>query len=245
MAQYSFGTGAAFGVSDAEGATPIQFAGLQDISVDFTFTEKELYSSYQFPIAVARGSAKIAGKATFAQFNARVLNDLFFAESSDAASGQNLVTIAENNVIPTTPFEVTVTNAATFTTDLGVNYTVTGLPLNKVDAAPATGQYMVDEDGVYTFAAADVGKAVKISYVYTAVSGKTINISNQLLGASPFFTLILTNEFRGKRITLTLNRCMPSKFSLPFKMEDFTLANFEFSAFADDANNVGTLTLAE
>jgi hypothetical protein len=38
---------------------------------------------------------------------------------------------------------------------------------------------------------------------------------------------------------------MSSKFTLPYKLEDFTIADFEFAAFADDSNSVGSLSMAE
>jgi hypothetical protein len=49
--------------------------------------------------------------------------------------------------------------------DLGVTYTATGTPLAPVSASPAAGQYMAT-GGAYTFAAADAGNSVSISYGY-------------------------------------------------------------------------------
>ena len=49
--------------------------------------------------------------------------------------------------------------------DLGVTYTATGVPLTPVLASPAAGQYAVSS-GAYTFAAADAGNSVSISYGY-------------------------------------------------------------------------------
>lgn len=52
-----------------------------------------------------------------------------------------------------------------FASDLGVTYAASGVALAPVSAAPAAGQYAVS-GGVYTFAAADAGKAVALSYGY-------------------------------------------------------------------------------
>jgi hypothetical protein len=49
--------------------------------------------------------------------------------------------------------------------DLGVTYTAIGAPLVPVSASPAAGQYAVS-GGAYTFAAADAGSSVSISYGY-------------------------------------------------------------------------------
>lgn len=44
--------------------------------------------------------------------------------------------------------------------------TLNAVPAVKATSAPATGQYSVDEWGVYTFAAADVGQTAIITYAY-------------------------------------------------------------------------------
>jgi hypothetical protein len=49
--------------------------------------------------------------------------------------------------------------------DFGVVYAESGAPLSAVAAAPAAGEYAV-ADGVYTFAAADAGASVLLSYGY-------------------------------------------------------------------------------
>lgn len=71
----------------------------------------------------------------------------------------------EAYTIPGTPYQVAVANANTpILSDLGVIY-VGGAALAKVGSSPAAGQYSVAA-GVYTFAAADSGKAVSITYGY-------------------------------------------------------------------------------
>ncbi len=66
--------------------------------------------------------------------------------------------------IPTTPYQVTV-NApyGSWAVDQGV--TLNGVAMTPVSGTPASGQYSVS-GGQYTFAAADSGKAVLISYSY-------------------------------------------------------------------------------
>jgi hypothetical protein len=49
--------------------------------------------------------------------------------------------------------------------DLGVVYAATGVALSAVPAAPATGEYCVN-DGAYEFSAGDAGAAAAISYGY-------------------------------------------------------------------------------
>lgn len=247
--QYSFGAASMWGVSTAiSNPTPIRFGALQGVEIDFEFTTKPLYSSYQFPVAIGRGTANISGKAQFAQFNARIFNDLFFNESSEATLGETLVSINETHAIPgTTPFTITVTNAATFAEDLGVIYFSTGQPLTLVSGTPTTGQYAVNvSTGVYTFAAADEAMSVSISYAYTEnTTGQTLTITNQLLGSAAFFTITISEVFQGNQLTLQLYQCMSDKISFPFSLEDFTISDFEFSAFGNSAGQIGTLSVAQ
>ncbi len=71
----------------------------------------------------------------------------------------------EPQTIPGTgPFVLT-TQARWNAGDRGVTY-ANGTALTLVTGVPATGQYAVDANGVYTFAAADAGKVVLISYGY-------------------------------------------------------------------------------
>ena len=87
--QYSFGSGVLFGTSNVNAVpTPVRFGGLQDVSIDFAFTTKPLYGQYQFPIAIGRGTAKVTGKAKWAQINAQAYNDLFFGSPAGPTTGE-------------------------------------------------------------------------------------------------------------------------------------------------------------
>lgn len=242
---FTFGSGTLWGVSTANGVqTPIKFGTLQEVSVDISFNKKELYGGSQFPVAIARGTGKVSCKAKFANINGRIFNDLFFG--SNMVTGQLLTANGESASIPaSTPYTVTVTNSATFAEDLGVIFSDTGVPLAKVSATPAAGQYSVSA-GVYTFAAADTGKAVAISYTYNfTTSGQKISVTNQLLGTSPFFQAYLTTTYNGKPFTMKLHRCMSSKMTYATKLEDFGIPEMDFDAFADDGGNVLTISSAD
>ena len=79
--QLSFGSGAIWGErTDATGSGigPRQFGVLQEIQIDFDWSDKELYGQRQFPIAIARGQGKIKGKAKFAQILGLLYSDIFF-----------------------------------------------------------------------------------------------------------------------------------------------------------------------
>lgn len=248
-----FGSGAMYGVQthDASGAslstpTPVQFGSLQEVGVDMSFDSKKLYGAKQFPIAIGRGKGSIAFKAKLADIDGRVLSDLMFGQ---AASNGIRSTTTVGAAIPATPGPYTIAatppSSGAFVADLGVIDATTGKSMTRVASAPATGQYSVSS-GTYTFAAADQGKAIMYSYEYSAVSTTALygSITNQLMGYSPFFSVALSNKYQGKDLTLRFNRCMSTKFSFPFKNEDFAVPDFEFEAMADDAGNIGYWALS-
>jgi len=245
MSMYQFGTGVLYGRSLTNTpATPVRFGALQGVTVDIAFTTKELYSAYQFPIALGRGTGKITGKADFAQFNAQAFNDLFFG-LSNPATGETKTAQSEAKTVSANI--VTATNNTTYLQDLGVTLASDGTVFTRVTANSIGQQYSCNETtGVYTFNSTQNGVAVLINYTYSdASNGKKISISNQLLGNAPTFLAVFTNTFQSKQLTMVLNSCMSSKLTLATKLEDFTIPSFDFSAFADSGNNLGTLSMEE
>jgi len=255
--QHSFGSGNLYGIplTDAVGntitnPTPIKFGSLQEVSVEFSFDVKELYGQNQFPVAVGRGKGKISCKAKFAQIFGQAFNSLFFGMSSITSGTLTSVSIdTTGSTIPTTPFTITPTvpSSGTWVKDLGVRDT-NGLPMTRVASAPAAGQYSVAA-GVYTFAAADTGKKVYIDFEYTASTGqttaKTLNVTNQPLGYVPTFSAELYAPYLGKSLVVTFPNCVATKLSLPTKLDDFMVPEFDFSPFADGAGNVVSISTSE
>lgn len=244
---YVFGSGTLFGRrTDVANPTPVKFGVLQDVSVEFSATKKELFGENKFPVAVASGTSKIECKAKFGKISGRAFADLFFGET--LSTGRKALANGEASAVPAaTPFTVTVANAAAFVADLGVAVAATGIPLVRVASAPAMGQYSVDEEtGVYTFAEADAGTAVAVSYRYSvADSGQQFTITNQPLGVQPVFEAILEEKYNAGRMVLVLNACSSSKLSLPSKQEDFMIPEMDFSAMADAAGIVGSMSFNE
>lgn len=255
MAQYSFGAGQLWGIPTADAfgnaiatnvASPVLFGVLHEVSVDIDFDNKTLFGQNQFPVAVGRGKGKINGKAKMAQLNGSLINSLFFGQTMTSGI-YSTVYDTTGALIPTTPFTITPTvpSSGTWAVDLGVR-DANGIPMVRVASAPATGQYSVAA-GVYTFAAADTGKQVFISYQYTATSttAKRSTVTNVPMGYAPTFRADLTTIFQGKNFTLTLPACIGSKLSFSTKLDDFNVPDFDFDAFADPAGNVMTWATTE
>ena len=239
--QYVFGTGAMI-VQPVGGGSPIPFGTLMDVSVDISADIKELNGQFTYPVALARGKSKVSVKATNAAIDVVLFNQIFFGNSVSTTSTLQSVNAESHSIPAVSTYTVTVTNSATFVQDQGVVYSASGVYLVQVASAPTTGQYSVAA-GVYTFAAADAGKGVNISYTYTAAStGHTLTVGNQLMGLAPTFQCVLSDSFNNsgtvQTVTMTLYSCVANKFNLPLKADDFLQTQFEFSAQANSAGNV-------
>lgn len=242
---FSFGSGVLQGFrTDVANATPINFGLVQEVDLSLDFDTKELYGQYQFPVAIARGKAKFTGKAKLARISGVALGTLFFGITPVA--GQVATSFAETGTIPAVsgPYTITVSQSATYVDDLGVVNAVTGLPLTKVSSGPTSGQYS-EAAGVYTFAAADTGIVVLISYTYTVTTGEKIVVTNQLLGTTPTFQSNLYTTFQGKAISVKVPNCVSSKLGFATKLDDFVMPDLEWDIFADAAGNVATWSFAE
>ena len=247
--QLSFGAGAVWGERtdvSGSGIGPRQFGVLQDIQIDFDWTDKELFGQLQFPVAIARGQGKITGKAKFAQILGLLYSDIFFGLTP--AAGQFAVSQLEAASVPAaTPYAITAANAANYNDDLGVTYAGSGKRFNRVTTPSAAGQYSVNfATGVYTFSAADASAALLISYTYnTTTSGSKLTITNQLMGVTPTFKATFYTTYNGNGTALRLNACTANKLSFPTKVDTWTISELDFSAFADASGTIGYLSTVE
>jgi hypothetical protein len=254
--QLAFGAGALWGNRTdvtGSGIGPDQFGILQDVQIDWDWTTKELWGQYQFPVDIARGQGKITGKAKFARIFGAIFGDLFFGQTP--ATGQLTVSENEAATVPATPtYTVTVGNAANYVDDLGVFYATgasAGNRFTRVTTPSAAGQYSVNlTTGIYTFAAADANAALLVSYLYNiAGAGKKLVLTNQFMGYTPTFKATFyttkTTQSAPAGLALVLNACTASKLSLPTKIDDYEIQEFDFSAFADPTGTIGTLSVGE
>ncbi|MEM5789351.1 MAG: hypothetical protein AAGU11_18725 [Syntrophobacteraceae bacterium] len=240
----TFSTGVMFAVPfGAALPTPRRFGHLEEISLDFSFTTKELHGRMQIPVDISRAEGKFTGKAKTGKFNGKMLAEFFWGVTP--STGQIKVADLEPLAIPgSVAYTVTVANAATFRTDLGVQ-SAAGVPFVRVEANPTVGQYAVNTTtGVYTFAEADKSTTVYASYLYTATTGVTMEMTNKVMGITPEFSLFLTGEHKGDQTTCLLHRVTSSKLTFPKKMNDYTVPEFDFSIMENGTGSAGTWTFA-
>lgn len=242
-----FGSGSLFGIADLNGIpTPVRFGEVQEISVEMSGSMKEFHGDSQFPVDTARGKSKITCKAKFGRIRGALQAALFFNEP--LAAGHYKAALDEAGTIPANPgpYTLTVANGATFSRNLGVRFASDGAYLSPVASNPAAGQYAVSAVGVYTFAAADQGKAVLIDYLYEVEdTGQTIAITNQAMGDVPSFMAIHTRTYKGFTMTMILNSCNSTKLAMPFKQEDYMVQELDYEASADENDKIGLISFSE
>lgn len=255
--QFVFGPGnlIATPLTDAFGnaianPSPRQLGAFQEATFDSSAENKMLYGPNQYPIAVGRGKAKVGLKVKAAQISVDQWNALFIGQpANQTASVISAYVDTLGTAIPSTPFQIVpVTTYAAFLTagttpaydyDLGV---VDGLGnvYTRVASGPTTGQYSLAA-GTYTFATADTGKLVFISFTYTATNaaGKKnafINVNNIPMGQAPFMQLDLFCTYGGNGLLVTLFQAIASKLSFATKLDDFAIPDWEFDGFANSSN---------
>jgi hypothetical protein len=250
MSNALFSAGAMYGTrTDASGIGPDQFGLLQNVSVDFNRDVKTLHGERQFPALSATGMSTITGRAAYARIFGGVYAHLFFGETLTDNSSLT-ASEGESHTIPGSPtYTVLADHMSNWEEDLGVYLTSTGARMTYTSSgSPASGEYTVS-GGTYTFNAAQASLGVKISYLYTAGSGKLITINNQLMGVTPTFSLVLTNPGKTQTgnapFSLKLNSCTATKLSFPLRLGEFALPEFEFSGYADASDVIGNISTTE
>lgn len=240
--QTVFSSGTLWG-RDSSGSS-VKFGTLQDVSLDFSLTQKELRGQKMFAEKVGNSEGKISGKAKMGRINPNLFNRLFFNGTLNVGRVRYIQGEAKSVPANPGPYTVVVANGATFKENMGVIDATTGQDLELVAAGgEAAGKYSVNEvTGTYTFAAADTNRALLFDYSYTdAASGHTIQISNELSGLAPHFEVHLTEKDDSGEFSLKLNACVSSKLALATKMGDFMIPEFDFSAQQDAAGNIGEI----
>lgn len=246
MLDIQFGSGVLTFVPNAgnlaANPTPIRAKVLQEASVEFKADLKKLFGQNQLAVATARGKLDVTGKAKIACVNAYDINQIYFGQTASTGGDRPY------DEIHTTSATITPTQDAGLkvTTDLGVINMDTGLSMERVDSAPAVGQYVFTPvaagptAATYGFNAAETASKVKISFLSTSTTaGKTITLSNQAMGYAPISKLVLWNEFRGALDLLQLNAVTLGSVSKPTKLEDFWVSDIDFSANADTSDVLG------
>ncbi len=228
--------------------TPYRLGGFQDANFETSSEVKMMYGSNGYPIAVAAGKGKTSLKLKMGQVSIDAWNGIFIGQPLNETVGiTGAVMDTSGSTIPTTPFQITPTvpGSGTWSEDLGV-IDGNGRAFKAVASGPTTGQYSVAA-GVYTFASADTGTKVFISFGYTATSttAKTLVAQNAPMGNKPRLIVNLVTSFQGNQFRLKLYSAIATKATLPGKLDDFAYPEIDLDAFADINNDIFMLAGAQ
>lgn len=235
----NYGLGSLWGVPSGSNVTPRRFATLKDVSLDMGGELDMLHGEKMFAVDAAKKGGKVSGKIGIAQLDLNILSWIIPGITKTAGTVRTIV--EELGTVPTTPFQVTVAQSATWSLDLGVIDSSTGLQMTRGATATGTGVYSVAA-GVYTFAAVDVAKAVRISYTYAvAGSGSTYTLANSVMQVSTPFLMLLGNGASGNAFTAKLPAVHIPKIGFGIKSEAWTEYGLDYECAADSGGNVAYL----
>jgi hypothetical protein len=237
-----------------ENPTPFEAETISEISLDYKGKSVELRGQYLVPADARMADVSITGKMTVGTWNLNQLNNILFAGTINISDIDGI-----NADEPHTPtgagspptYTVTVTNAESFSVDLGVNYPVgtANSPgqLSQLESVATaedvvqSGQYYVDTTtGVYTFFD---DLPVQISYIAENGVGASLTIPNNLQGQSPVFEFVALNSGSGSGfVGYRFYNCRATGAKiLSGKNNDFNKIEIDFTVFAPPGQNVGEL----
>lgn len=234
--------------TDISNATPVNIGFCNEFSTDLSFDTKPLIGQNQFPLLVARSTAKATGKIIAATLSGQALNAVLLGQTWTAGTQYDAFSSA-STPIPATPFHITPTvpNSGTWNSDLGVINAATSEPLALVASGPVAGQYSVSA-GIYTFSSADNVAGVSVimssSYTYTAAAGQSMTIANTLIGNTPTFQIDYKSILYGATYYLRIFAAIGNKWSMGHKVSDFAMPEYDFEFFANAAQNIAILSVA-
>lgn len=248
VAQGVFGPGVLYfkSVSTAN-STPYNIGSINELGVDIKADVKDLWGQKQFPLLVATGTKSVDISIKAAKTSGSAINTFLLGGSFTLGTEYDITT-TNSTAIPGTPYQITPTvpSSGTFSSDLGVINATTGQPLKLVASAPATGQYSVSS-GVYTFASADTGTSVKISFSYsftTGSVGQSLIIPNNDIGTTEVVALYYKSTLYGATYYLELFNCVMTGVKTAHKVSDFMMPEYTGKAFANASDQIGRISLA-
>lgn len=219
--------------------TPLGFGVLQNVKLTLGADIKSLFGQSQWAVDSAVGKRSIKGSFEFAQISNDLMSQLFFSDAITPGVQITTTFPGEAHTVPTTPYEVTVTNSGTYFADYGVTYALTGMPLINVGSGSLTaiGQYKVNTStGVYTFYSGDAAADVLINYQWTeSGQGSTLTVGTHPMGFGPVVGLNLVLPYEGGGLGFYIPNARLGKIDLATKLDDYAMYTSDFEGFAGAA----------
>jgi hypothetical protein len=235
------------GLQDAAG-NAYQCGVLQKVSFDFASETAKLFGSKKAAILRAETGVDYKISAEFAQLSsplvAAVLGGVRTSGSNFVATTRK-TTASGAATIATT--DVGSPSGWAFVSDLGVTYATTGQPFTYNSGTPAAGEYK-NSGAAYTFAGAEDGASVDISYVYSVTAGTKYTISNADVGLSTYFKVWAaqqTTQADGtvRKMAWYFPAVLLPSIKIPFGTKEFTVQSIEMECCPDASGVIATYTV--
>lgn len=184
---------------------------------------------------------EITGEVTFKALDITLLKAVGLAQLSGGSGLSSIAVLADPKTVATT---VTLTGSVDI---MSIYDAATGTFYKKVASAPATGQYSFVA-GTVTFAAADVGKSVKISWMKTsATENNKLLLTNTVQQQAQYFGIQGIGLFDGKQVHYNFPRVVATDLPDPFGAGDkFADRKLAFKVMADPISGaIGEISLTE
>ena len=212
-----------------------QCGTLQDVSIEFGSSTKELRGANQFAEAIAIVDRKVSIKAKLGKVNGALVAAICGGTTTAGAAY-----IQTDSKTFATSVTITPPASGTFATDLGVK-DANGQPMKYNSGTVAVGEYK-NTAGVYTFAAGQSGTG-QVSYVYTVSTGETVAMTNQLQGLVTPFTVYAYNAFTNpdgavRKLCFKFYSAVSGSINFPMKAGDFLMQDISLECSADSTGKV-------
>jgi hypothetical protein len=153
---------------------------------------------------------------------------------------------AQTGVIPTTPFQITVTEGATFADDLGVIDLTSGKAMIAAATSTGTNVYAVSAAGVYTFNTADAGHTVLINSRSTkSAIGNTASIASVTASTTTYYGLHCYQVIASKPWGIYIPQARLPGLSAKFGKGGWSDTTLKFKASKDSSGNFVHVYLPE
>lgn len=255
----AFGVGRLY-IEPAGAMSPIQLGVVNDVEIDIKVENKSIFGEGSFPALVADGHKTIDITAKNYQLNlAQVATDFGGGTDTVGASVEAVAFDEAGLVGPTSSPTYTLAKAGLVTAgSVALTVYVEGGGSTPYPVAyqilstgtPVAGQSAVlnASTGVLTFAAADAGLALSVTYAYSSTAGSSLLITNNYQNSSPTYKMRLFKRDRSPIDNSTgiliadFFAVRPGGLKIPFKEGDFNDLDRTYMAYADALGNVIRLT---
>ncbi len=219
----------------------MKVGSLQEVNITFDTSFKRDNTNLQSPIKFFGGANSIKGIAKFAEFDNTFIATYVFQNSVLTSGSSN---VAEEFFA--VPSGLTYITSGTVAKDLG-SYLIDDLQnMIQVTGSPLQGQYFLSGND-YSYSSDDLGKDIRINYLYNSPTGTTWNLYNSFQQQLPAFSVVLYGSNDSRNSVLQLPYCSTSKLNIDFNVQKWSAQDFSFEAASigtDTSLQLGTISTA-